>query len=178
MSLAMIPTKIWGLIFNQINHNDLYNLMQACRLLRKFVSSHINEKKFNISKASYLRLALLAGSSLKNFYFFKDGSLTDRDIEKVVSSCPKLESLQISWAYNLTNTALTALASLKNLKYLKIQYCDNISDVALKYFLEHDSLQELDLQKCLKISEFGSNYQALCPKVDIKIWGFGGYPCV
>lgn len=80
--------------------------------------------------------------------------ITDRTVEKVVQSAPRLRNMVLSKCSNITDTSLRYLSSLgKSLHYIHLGHCNSITDYGVITLLKNcHRLQYIDLACCTQLT--------------------------
>lgn len=93
--------------------------------------------------------------------------LTDRAVERIVDSAPRLRNLVLQKCRNLTDAAVYAIAKLsKNLHYLHLGHCGLITDDAVKRLVSSCSrMRYIDLGCCTRLTDDSVTKLAALPKL-------------
>ncbi|KAI7903868.1 uncharacterized protein BX663DRAFT_452479 [Cokeromyces recurvatus] len=81
-------------------------------------------------------------------------SLEEWNLHSIISSCPTIQDLSISWNPGVTDSIMNDLAEVtKELKRLDITHCNNVTGVGLHKLVQshHRTLEKLILNNCQRI---------------------------
>ena len=93
--------------------------------------------------------------------------LTDRAVEKIIDSAPRLRNLVFAKCRNLTDLAVNAISKLgKNLHYLHLGHCGQITDAAVIKLVEKcNRIRYIDLGCCTHLTDASVTKLASLPKL-------------
>lgn len=153
-----LPNDILVLIFSKLSYKDWLALSLSdlrFQELSKRPEVIVNLLKKNpfIPATVTLKLAKLAGPALKEFRFPSNSLNADKEIKKIIKSCPNIEKLDLSYS-KITSLGLKDLKDLKQLTYLNLSDCSEIKESCLENLKPLASLRTLELRS-LHILEDG-----------------------
>lgn len=93
--------------------------------------------------------------------------LTDRAVEKIIDSAPRLRNVVFAKCRNLTDVAVNAISKLgKNLHYLHLGHCHQLTDAAvIKLVQSCNRIRYIDLGCCTHLTDNSVMKLASLPKL-------------
>ena len=99
-------------------------------------------------------------------------NFTDRELQIIAKNCPVLQSLDLSYSYQITDTGLEALTALINIQRLYLGFCHFITNDGLQHLAQLHNLQSLNLGRCKQITNDGLQHLARLTNLQTLIlWG-------
>lgn len=98
----------------------------------------------------------VAGHRLKSICLAKITQFSDVGLVRLLSKCPLLRELDLSYCSYISDNGIVGVAQLKNLQVLKLENCRNITDVGLGSIAAGcKALRHLSLRWCLGVTDAG-----------------------
>ncbi|CAM6096718.1 unnamed protein product [Calypogeia fissa] len=101
-------------------------------------------------------VANVAGHRLKSISLAKISQFSDVGLVRLLSKCPSLRELDLSYCSYITDNGIVGVTALKNLEVLKLENCRNITDAGLGAIAAGCKvLRHLSLRWCLGVTDMG-----------------------
>ncbi|KAG8332243.1 Antagonist of MEN (Mitotic Exit Network) [Homalodisca vitripennis] len=173
----LLHPNIRKLDFNEgiVTNEDLENISH-CVHIKILDISPSRFHRFDHSNSSLKKLFSSLPQLIKLHVQRNDG-MTDEVISQLTTHCPLLRVLDLSSCTNLTDGAITSLATLAHIRVLGLAntYISDTGLIALSEGICSHSLTELNLNNCIKITDTGI-YSVVkgCKKLSVLV--FSGCP--
>lgn len=131
----------WILDVSIRNKYDLSIAMRAAALVTNFTASFYDKEFLQaIKDSSEFEFKNLRHLALQNCV-----TLTDEDLQFLLASSPRLQSINISWTHINGRAFTSGNAQLQNLIEVNLNACESLQEVNLQALLQKASLQEINL---------------------------------
>jgi F-box/leucine-rich repeat protein 2/20 len=103
----------------------------------------------------------VAGHRLKCINLAKITQFTDQGLMRLLSNCPGLRELDLSYCSYIGDAGMVGVAQLRNLATLKLENCRDITDAGLGAIAAGcKALRHLSLKWCLGVTDNGISFIA------------------
>ncbi|KAJ9629736.1 SCF ubiquitin ligase complex subunit [Taxawa tesnikishii (nom. ined.)] len=140
-------------------------LLTSCRHLRELRLAHCT----GINDSAFLNVPSKKPvfDALRILDLTDCAELTDKAVEKIVATCPRLRNLILAKCRQLTDRAVYAITRLgKNLHYIHLGHCARITDPSIQALAKACSrIRYIDLACCSNLTDTSITQLATLPKL-------------
>lgn len=153
-STHLLEIDLHGL--HNVESPSITALLTSCPHLREVRLAHctrLNDEAFvNLPMTPETRVSL---DALRILDLTDCNELSDKAIETVIPTCPRLRNLILAKCRHLTDRAVLAITRLgKNLHYIHLGHCARITDTSVEALAKHcNRIRYIDLACCSNLTD-------------------------